>query len=125
MRYQGKTTEIAAKCVVLAAGGFQANAEWRTRYMGPGGAGQGARHALQHRRWHPHGARRRRSANGQLVRRPRRGLGSNAPEFGDLTVGDNFQKHNYPFSVMINANGERFVDEGATFATTPTPSMGA
>jgi tricarballylate dehydrogenase len=39
----------------------------------------------------------------------------NAPEFGDLSVGDNFQKHNYPFSVMINANGERFVDEGADF----------
>jgi tricarballylate dehydrogenase len=39
----------------------------------------------------------------------------NAPEFGDLSVGDNFQKHNYPFSIMINANGERFVDEGADF----------
>src|SRR5437660_624579 len=39
----------------------------------------------------------------------------NAPEFGDLSVGDNFQKHNYPFAIMINANGERFVDEGADF----------
>ena len=39
----------------------------------------------------------------------------NAPEFGDLAVGDNFQKHTYPFGVMINANGERFVDEGADF----------
>jgi len=29
----------------------------------------------------------------------------NAPEFGDLEVGDNFQKHNYPFSIMLNANG--------------------
>jgi len=39
-------------------------------------------------------------------------------EFGDLSVGDNFQKHNYPFSLMINANGERFVDEGRISATT-------
>src|SRR5690606_33900940 len=39
----------------------------------------------------------------------------NAPEFGDLTVGDNFQKHSYPWGIMINANGKRFVDEGADF----------
>ena len=39
----------------------------------------------------------------------------NAPEFGDLTVGDNFQKHSYPWGIMINANGERFVDEGSDF----------
>src|SRR3546814_10820117 len=39
----------------------------------------------------------------------------NAPEFGDLTVGDNFQKHSYPFGIMINADGRRFVDEGADF----------
>jgi tricarballylate dehydrogenase len=36
VRHRGRTAEVAAKCVVLAAGGFQANAEWRTRYLGPG-----------------------------------------------------------------------------------------
>jgi tricarballylate dehydrogenase len=39
----------------------------------------------------------------------------NAPPFGDLAVGDNFQKHSYPLGIMVNANGERFVDEGADF----------
>ena len=39
----------------------------------------------------------------------------NAPEFGDLAVGDQFQKHSYPFCVLINATGKRFVDEGADF----------
>src|SRR4029078_9140980 len=39
----------------------------------------------------------------------------NAPEFGDLAVGDGFQKHRYPWGVMINADGQRFVDEGADF----------
>ena len=39
----------------------------------------------------------------------------NAPEFGDLAVGDGFQKHSYPFSIVVNALGERFVDEGADF----------
>ena len=43
------------------------------------------------------------------------GWDRNAPEFGDLSVGDNFQKHSYPLGIMINANGERFVDEGADF----------
>jgi tricarballylate dehydrogenase len=37
----------------------------------------------------------------------------NAPEYGDLAVGDGFSKHSYPFSVMLNANGVRFLDEGA------------
>ena len=39
----------------------------------------------------------------------------NAPEFGDLAVGDQFQKHSYPFSILVNATGKRFVDEGADF----------
>jgi tricarballylate dehydrogenase len=41
------------------------------------------------------------------------GWDRNAPEFGDLAVGDAFQKHSYPFGIMVNARGERFVDEGA------------
>jgi tricarballylate dehydrogenase len=39
----------------------------------------------------------------------------NAPEFGDLAVGDQFQKHSYPWGVYLNATGKRFVDEGADF----------
>jgi tricarballylate dehydrogenase len=116
VRHRGRSGEVAAKCVVLAAGGFQANAEWRTRYMGPGwelakvrgtrfNTGDAIRMALDI------GAQPTGNwSGGHAVAWDR-----NAPEFGDLAVGDNFQKHNYPFSVMINANGERFVDEGADF----------
>ena len=43
------------------------------------------------------------------------GWDRNAPHFGDREVGDGFQKHSYIFSIMVNANGERFVDEGADF----------
>jgi tricarballylate dehydrogenase len=39
----------------------------------------------------------------------------NASPFGDLAVGDGFQKHSYPLGIMLNARGERFVDEGADF----------
>ena len=30
-------------------------------------------------------------------------------------MGDQFQKHSYPFAIMVNATGKRFVDEGADF----------
>jgi tricarballylate dehydrogenase len=116
IRYGGKTIEVAAKCVVVAAGGFQANAEWRTRYLGPGwdlakvrgtrfNTGDGIRMALDI------GA----MPTGNWSGCHAVGWDRNAPEFGDLSVGDNFQKHSYPFSIMLNANGERFVDEGADF----------
>jgi tricarballylate dehydrogenase len=116
VKHGGKTGSVATRNVVLAAGGFQANAEWRTRYMGPGwelakvrgtrfNTGDGIKMALDANAM-PTGN----WSGGHAVAWDR-----NAPEFGDLSVGDNFQKHNYPFSVMINANGERFVDEGADF----------
>jgi tricarballylate dehydrogenase len=116
VRHEGKTGTIKTQNVVLAAGGFQANAEWRTRYMGPGwelakvrgtrfNTGDGIKMALDANAM-PTGN----WSGGHAVAWDR-----NAPEFGDLSVGDNFQKHNYPFSIMINANGERFVDEGADF----------
>jgi len=38
-----------------------------------------------------------------------------APEFGDVSVGDQFQKHSYIFGLLINAEGNRFVDEGWDF----------
>ena len=116
VRQQGKTRELRAKSVILACGGFEANAEWRTRYLGPNwdlakvrgtrfNTGDGIRMALEI------GAQPRGNWSGcHAVSWDR-----NAPEFGDLAVGDQFQKHSYPFGIMINARGERFVDEGAEF----------
>jgi len=115
-KQDGRTQELPAKAVVLAAGGFQANVEWRTRYLGPGwdvakvrgtrfNTGEGLRMALEI------GA----APAGQWSGCHAVGWERNAPEFGDLAVGDGFQKHSYPFGVMLNANGERFVDEGADF----------
>ena len=116
LREEGKTVNINAKAVILAAGGFQANPEMRTRYLGPGwdlakvrgtrfNTGDGINMALEA------GAR----AYGNWSGCHAVGWDANAPEFGDLDVGDNFQKHSYPWGVMINADGKRFVDEGADF----------
>jgi len=116
VRHQGKTQELKARAVVLAAGGFQANTEWRTRYLGPGwelakvrgtrfNTGDGIRMALDI------GAAPYGNWSGcHAVAWDR-----NAPETGDLAVGDGFQKHSYPWGVYINAEGKRFVDEGADF----------
>jgi len=115
-KQDGRTQDLPAKAVVLAAGGFQTNVEWRTRYLGPGwdvakvrgtrfNTGEGLRMALEI------GA----MPAGQWSGCHAVGWERNAPEFGDLAVGDGFQKHSYPFGVMLNANGERFVDEGADF----------
>ena len=112
----GKREDVAADAVVLASGGFEANSEWRTRYLGPGwdlakvrgtrfNMGDGIRMALDE------GAMPYGNWSGCHAV----GWERNAPEYGDLTVGDGFQKHSYPFAIMLNANGKRFVDEGADF----------
>jgi tricarballylate dehydrogenase len=115
-RTQGRRQSFGAKAVVLASGGFEANAEWRTRYLGPGwdlakvrgtrfNTGDGIRMALEI------GAMPYGNWSGCHAV----GWDRNAPEFGDLSVGDGFQKHSYPFGIMVNARGRRFVDEGADF----------
>ncbi|MFN0091244.1 MAG: FAD-dependent tricarballylate dehydrogenase TcuA [Acidimicrobiales bacterium] len=115
-RRGGRSVDVSAKAVVLCAGGFESNAEMRARYLGPNwdlakvrgtrfntGAGIQmalAAGAMPHGHW----------SGCHAV-----GWDQNAPAFGDLAVGDNFQKHSYPLGVMLNARGERFVDEGADF----------
>ena len=116
VRDGGVTCELRAESVVLACGGFEANPEWRTRYLGPGwdlakvrgsrfNAGDGMRMALDI------GA----SPCGNWSGCHAVQWEMNAPEFGDLAVGDQFQKHSYPFGILVNATGKRFVDEGADF----------
>jgi len=116
LKKAGKTVEVKSRSVVLAAGGFQANTEWRTRYLGPG--------------WELAKVRGTRFNTGDAIRMAldigAQPIGNwsgchavawerNAPEFGDLAVGDQFQKHSYPWGIYVNAEGRRFVDEGADF----------
>ena len=115
-KQNGKAVEFRAKSVILASGGFESNAEWRSRYLGPN--------------WEMAKVRGTRFNNGDGIRMALDigaspygnwsgchavGWERNAPEFGDLDVGDQFQKHSYPFGIMVNAKGQRFVDEGADF----------
>jgi tricarballylate dehydrogenase len=116
VKTESGTREIAAKTVVLASGGFQSNREWRARYLGPNwdlakvrgtqfNTGDGLRAALDADAmpW------------GHWSSCHAVGWDRNAPDFGDPAVGDGFQKHSYPFAIMVNVRGQRFLDEGADF----------
>ena len=108
--------DIAGNSVVLASGGFEANAEMRCRYIGPGwemvkvrgvpyNTGDGIRMALDigaqsHGHW----------SSCHAV-----AWDMNAPAFGDRIITELFQKHSYPFGLISNINGERFLDEGYDF----------
>ena len=108
--------EISCRAVVIASGGFEANPEWRTRYLG--------------RDWDLARVRGTRHNTGEGIRMAL-DVGAQAyghwsschavawdlasPPFGDRSVGDMFQKHSYPIGLIVNIHGQRFVDEGADF----------
>ena len=116
VRYGGRSFDLRARSVVLACGGFESNAEMRARYLGPNwdlakvrgtrfNQGNGHRMAIDA------GA----AVAGHWSGAHAVQWDMNAPPFGDLSIGDRFQKHNYPFGVLLNARGERFLDEGLDF----------
>ena len=113
----GVTVCYGARAVVLACGGFESNREWRSRYLGPGwdlakvrgtryNTGDGIRMALDigaqsYGQWSgAHAVAWERYAN----------------DYGDVDGQHSAgYRHSYPFGLMVNADGERFVDEGADF----------
>jgi len=113
VRGPGGYEEIGARAVVLACGGFESNPEMRVRYLGPGwdlarvrgtrhNMGDGIRMALEI------GA----EPYGNWSGCHSVGWDISAPPYGDRVVLDNFQKHSYPWGIMVNQHGQRFVDEG-------------
>ena len=116
VRHRGRVYELRAKAVVLACGGFESNAEMRTRYLGPNwdlAKVRGTRYnqGYGHKMAMDIGA----APSGHWSGAHAVQWDMNAPAFGDLSVGDQFQKHNYPFGVLVDARGERFLNEGKDF----------
>lgn len=117
-RREGKRLELRAQAVVLACGGFEASAEMRARYLGPNwdlakvrgtrfNTGEGHKMAL--------GAGAATAGHWSGAHSTCWDL--NAPDTGDLEVGDGYQKFSYPLGILVNARGERFVDEGSDLQT--------
>jgi len=115
-RLGGKPITIPAKAVILACGSFESNPEKRARYLGPGWDLAKVRGT----RYNMGAGLDMAMAAGAMPYGNWSGCHSvawdvNAPPFGDLTIGDQFQKHNYPYGIIVNNRGERYVDEGADF----------
>ena len=116
VRHRFRQYDLRAGAVVLACGGFESNAEMRARYLGPNwdlAKVRGTKYntGIGHRMAIDIGA----AVAGHWSGAHAVQWDMNAPPYGDLTVGDRFQKHNYPFGVLVNARGERFLDEGLDF----------
>lgn len=116
VKREGQEVEVRAKAVVIAAGGFEANPQWRAQYLGPGwdlakvrgteyNTGDGLRMALEI------GAQPYGHWSGCHAVQ----WDLNAPPTGDRKVAESFQKHSYPLGILVNRHGQRFLDEGADF----------
>ena len=105
--------DVPAMAVVLASGGFEANTEMRARYLGPG--------------WDQVKVRGTRFNTGETLRMALEigakpvghwqgchatPIDGNAAAVGDLRLTDKTNRLSYPYSIMVNSLGKRFVDEG-------------
>jgi len=105
--------EHSANAVILACGGFEANAQWRAQYLGhpwdhakvrgtAHNQGDGLRMALElgAMPW------------GQWSGCHSTPISNEWGAFADRALTDKSNRLSYPFGVMINRSGLRFVDEG-------------
>ena len=110
---QRDTTLDVPGTVILASGGFEANPEMRRRYLGGG--------------WDLVKVRGTRFNMGTMLRQaleigaqPAGHWGgchatpvdANAPAVGDLAMTDKTSRYSYPYGILVNIDGERFIDEG-------------
>ena len=113
---KNKPKAILAKSIILACGGFESSSEMRTRYLGPGwemakvrgtkhNTGDGLTMALKI------GA----SPFGNWSGCHAVFHDMNGPEFSDLKISNKYRKISYPWGIVLNADGDRFVDEGEDF----------
>lgn len=117
VKQEGAEKTIATKAVILACGGFEANKEKRMKHLGKEwekavvrgseyNTGDGIDMALEI------GAQPR----GDWAGCHAHTTDYNSPRHGDYAKpGDIYKKSSYPLGLIINKNGERFVDEGAEF----------
>jgi len=108
--------DLSSKAVVLGCGGFETNPAWRRHYLGDPwdhakvrgsnfNYGDGLRMALEigampYGHW------------GGCHATP---IVATAPDYGIQSLTDKTNRLSYPYGVMINVEGKRWIDEGADF----------
>ncbi|MDT5120382.1 MAG: tricarballylate dehydrogenase [Mycobacterium sp.] len=118
--------EIRAGGVVLTCGGFEANAQMRAAYLGAGwdlalvrgtpyNTGEGINLALAL------GAQ----PYGHWSGCHSVAWDANAPLTGDLELTNQLTRGGYPFGIVVNVEGNRFIDEGADFRNYTYAKYGA
>lgn len=115
VRRPGEFVELRGQ-VILASGGFEANPEMRLRYLGTG--------------WDLVKVRGSRFNKGTMLDQALRAgaqavghwggchatpVAADAPAEGDLAITDKTGRHSYPYGLLVNAHGRRFVDEGEQY----------
>jgi tricarballylate dehydrogenase len=117
--------ELHADAVILAAGGYHANTEWRVRYLGQG--------------WDLAKVRGSRYNTGNVIQAAldigARAHGNwsgchsvffdaGADDFGNISML-NQQKNYFTLGIVVNRDGQRFFDEGSDFRNYTYSKMGA
>lgn len=113
--HEGRDREIKTGAVILAAGGFEANPRMRAQYLGPGWDMAMVRGTPYNTGDCLDIAIRDASAKqaGNWSGCHSVAWDANAPAHsGDREVSNEFTKSGYPLGIMVNREGERFVNEG-------------
>ncbi|KAI7879456.1 fumarate reductase flavoprotein subunit [Lichtheimia hyalospora FSU 10163] len=115
---QGEKQTLSTNALILACGGFEANPAMRAQYLGPNWD-------LAHVRGTPYN-----TGEGLMIAQrdcnvKTAGSWSSChatcwdantnPHQGDVKLTNQFTKSGYPWGLMLNSHGVRFVDEGADF----------
>jgi len=112
----GSEEVVEADALIIASGGFQADAEWRTRDLGVGwdlakvrgsvnNTGKGLRLLLDQ------GA----TAVGNWSGCHAVAWSTGSGEAGRADANHVFERESHPFGISVNSRGERFLDEGEDF----------
>lgn len=105
--------DLRAGAVVLACGGFESNPELRLRYLGEGWdlvKVRGTKFNMGHVLMAALAAGAAPSGHwGGAHASP---LDAHAPDVGELSLTDRMSRYSYPYCLLVDRDGKRFVDEG-------------
>ncbi|KAG6850061.1 hypothetical protein H0H93_001611 [Arthromyces matolae] len=117
VRKEGVEVTLQTRSVILASGGFEANAKLREKYLGPGWA-----HArIRGTPYNTGDGFALAKAVGARFSGDWAGCHSTAwdanadAEAGQRDLTNQYTKSGYPLGIMINSDGVRFVDEGEDY----------